>query len=268
MRTNPRPTLEAMKVYYPEHYGPYLSTAADLSSRARGYVRETDTAIPDVRPGRLLEIGAASGNFLVTMQRRGWDVAGIEVDLASAERAATRTGARVICGDIGSVSLEHSQFDLICGWMVFEHVHDPVRGFQRCLDWLKPGGWLAFSVPDCGSWQFRTFKGNWYATQVPTHLYHFTAPSLVRILARCGFESVRIRWQRTLIDVPLSLALAAEDVGGTRVGGWARVAANSLPVRIAARALGCVAGPLRLTGRLTVWAKKPTDRRSDARSGA
>jgi len=191
------------------------------------------------------------------MQRLGWSVAGIEVDPASAARSAARTGSPVICGDLGSVSLEKSQFDLICGWMVFEHLHDPMLGFQRCLDWLKPGGWLAFSVPDCGSWQFRTFKGNWYATQVPTHLYHFTAPSLARILERCGFESIQIRWQRTLIDVPLSLALAIEERGGTKVGGWAKVGANSLPVRIAARALGYLAGPLRLTGRLTVWAKKP-----------
>src|SRR5947207_1994127 len=54
MRTNPRPTLEAMKAYYPDHYGPYLSTASDSTGRARGYARKTDTAIPNIGPGQLL----------------------------------------------------------------------------------------------------------------------------------------------------------------------------------------------------------------------
>lgn len=261
MRTNPRPTLRSIKAYYPSHYGPYVQTATDPAGRVKAFLRKMadplDTTIPMMNPGRLLEIGAASGNYLVRMQRLGWDVAGIEMDAASAVRTANRTDASILHEDVGSVSLAPSQFDLICGWMVFEHLHDPVRAFQRCLDWLKPGGWLAFSVPDCGNWQFRTFRSNWYALQVPTHLYHFTAPLLAEILSRSGFQQVSVRWQRSLVDVSNSLALALESLCGTTIGGWARAAVDSLPVRTFAHALGYLAAPLRLTGRLTVWAQKP-----------
>jgi 2-polyprenyl-3-methyl-5-hydroxy-6-metoxy-1,4-benzoquinol methylase len=261
MRTNPRPTRRSIRRFYPEDYGPYLQTAVENSSRIQSMLRRTcdplDTAIPAVPKGRLLEIGSASGNFLLQMQRQGWDVTGIEVDETSAQRAADRTHARVLRGDAGMTTLEHAQFDLICAWMVFEHLHDPMAAFERCFGWLKPGGWLAFSVPDCGNWQFRTFQANWFALQVPTHLYHFTAPILRSILERLGYDRITIQWQRTLIDVAISLALVVENTFGANVGTNTRQIANSLAARAISRALGIVAAPLQMTGRLTVWAQKP-----------
>src|SRR5262249_3790857 len=84
MRTNPRPTRRSIRLFYPEDYGPYVETAREHSSRMRSVLREIcdplDTAIPTVTTGRLLEIGAASGNYMVQMQRQGWEVTGIEVD--------------------------------------------------------------------------------------------------------------------------------------------------------------------------------------------
>src|SRR5215469_12295261 len=153
VRTNPRPTPGAIGAYYPESYGPYLATAVDGDPPVKRALRRLfdplDMAIPPVRPGRLLEIGAASGSYLVQMQRRGWTVTGIELDRVSAERAAKRTGARVLQQPLATVDFDdRERFDLICAWMVVEHLHDPVAGLKRCYQWLKPGGWLAFSVPN------------------------------------------------------------------------------------------------------------------------
>jgi 2-polyprenyl-3-methyl-5-hydroxy-6-metoxy-1,4-benzoquinol methylase len=263
MRTNPRPTARTIGAFYPEQYGPYVETAREVAPGLRTLLRRVsdplDLAIPAVPSGRLLEIGAASGNYLLRMQRAGWAVTGIEMDAASATRAAQRTGARVLQRDLASVVFdEREPFDLICAWMVFEHLHDPVLGFRRCLEWLKPGGWLAFSVPDCGNWQFRTFKTNWMALEVPRHLYHFSAPVLQEVVQSCGYQSVAIQWQRTLFDVSMSLAFALEASAGPRVGAYARRAADSLPIRALARAGGILAAPFRWTARLTVWAQKPT----------
>jgi SAM-dependent methyltransferase len=262
MRTNPRPTPRSIGAFYPDAYGPYVETAKEatpgLKTLLRRFSDPLDTAIPAVSKGRLLEIGAASGSYLLQMQRLGWAVTGIELDAASAKRAAQRTGARVLQQDLASVTFdEREPFDLICAWMVFEHLHDPVIGFRRCLEWLKPGGWLAFSVPDCGNWQFRTFKTNWMALDVPRHLYHFSPPVLEEIVRHCGYQPLTIQWQRTLFDVSMSLALAVEATAGARVGTYARRAAESLPIRALARGSGILAAPFHWTGRLTVWAQKP-----------
>jgi SAM-dependent methyltransferase len=249
-----------MGLYYPDDYGPYVTTAVEVGGWRRALrtvVDPLDVAIPPIPPGRLLEIGTASGNFLVEMQRRGWDVTGVEVDPVSAARAAARTNSRVVCGDLLGVSFDQHAFDLVCAWMTLEHLGNPAAALDKWYSWLEPGGWLAFSVPDCGSWQFRFFREDWFALQLPTHLFHFTAPVLRTLLSRCGFVHTEVRWQRTLIDVAISAAYVAESRLGARVGGQARALAGTVPIRALSRVLGIAAAPFGLTGRLTVWARKP-----------
>ena len=260
MRTTPRPSRGSISLYYPASYAPYLQTTVAPVSSSRLLGRRLfdplDVATPAVRPGRLLELGSASGSYLASMKALGWDVTGVEPDRASAARASAAIGRPVLCAGVEDVEFDPRTYDLICAWMTFEHLHDPVEAFRRCHTWLKSGGWLAFSVPDCGSWQFRTFRGQWFALQLPTHLHHFTTATLSTILGSCGYVNVQVRWQRTLSDVALSLAYAIE---------WAwpwlatrpRRLAESLPARALSRAAGVAAAPLRLTGRLTVWAQTP-----------
>jgi SAM-dependent methyltransferase len=262
MRTDPRPTASAMGSYYPDDYGPYRATDRDRDGWVRRAIRAIadplDVTTPPLQPGRLLEIGTASGAYALAMRRRGWSVTGIELDPASARRAAARTGSRILCGDVLTMVLEADHYDLVCAWMALEHVRDPVAALRQCHRWLRPGGWLAFSVPDCGSWQFRVFRDAWFATQLPTHLFHFTEPVLRSLLGRTGYQDIEVRWQRTLFDVIMSAAYLLEDRCGRNVGRGARAAAHSLLGRSAARALGIAAAPLRLTGRITVWARKPS----------
>ena len=260
MRTDPRPSRRSIALYYPADYSPYLqTTVAPLSSSrllGRRLFDPLDVATPPVRPGTLLELGSASGSFLAAMKGLGWEVTGVEPDSASAARATAATGARVLCSGVEDVEFAPRSYDLICAWMTFEHLHDPVAAFRRCHGWLRQGGWLAFSVPDCGSWQFSLFRGQWFALQLPTHLHHFTSETLSTILRSCDYVNLQIFWQRTLSDVALSLAYVTESVL-PQIGDRARRLAESLPARALSRAAGVAAAPLRLTGRLTVWAQTP-----------
>jgi SAM-dependent methyltransferase len=259
LRTNPRPTVGSIGQYYPAEYEPYLETASERPVWRQALSRlvdPVDTSIPTLAPGDLLEIGAAAGNFLVRMQRLGWRVTGVEFDPMVAAMSAARTKAFVHVGDLMSAAFSPESFDLVCGWMVFEHLHDPVLAMTRCLEWLRPGGWLCFSVPDAGSWQFRAFGDAWFALQLPTHLYHFDKVTLAALLKRCGYANVSLRWQRTWFDVAMSFAYKLEDVCGFSPGSVQRLA-RCTASRGLARALGAVAGPLRLTGRLTIWAQRP-----------
>ena len=259
MRTNPRPTFATIGLYYPQDYEPYIETASEDRHRRRHavsrIVSSLDTAIPLLAPGRLLEIGSASGNYLVAMQRAGWHVTGVEFDPTAAATAARTTGADVRVGGVLDTDFPPASFDLVCGWMVFEHLHDPVSAFARVFEWLTPGGWLAFSVPDAGNWQLRTFGDAWFALQLPTHLYHFTKTTIRRVLSSRGYEAISIRSQRTLFDVAMSCAYRVEDAGLVAPGTGQRIA-RSTPSRALVRAGGILGGPLGLSGRMTVWARR------------
>jgi SAM-dependent methyltransferase len=260
MRTDPRPSRRSIWLYYPGDYSPYLQTTVAPVSSSRLLGRRLfdplDVATPPLRPGTLLELGSASGSYLAAMKASGWNVIGVEPDRASAARASAAIGAPVLCAGVEDVEFDPQSYDLICAWMTFEHLHDPVETFRRCHTWLKSGGWLAFSVPDCGSWQFRTFRGQWFALQLPTHLHHFTADTLTCILDGCGYRNVQVKWQRTLSDVPLSLAYAVEWTWPWTAPRLRRLA-GSWAARALSRAAGVMAAPLHLTGRLTVWAQTP-----------
>ena len=158
MRTDPRPSRRSIPLYYPADYSPYLqTTVAPISSSrllGRRLFDPLDVVTPPLRPGTLLELGSASGSYLAAMKALGWNVTGVEPDRASAGRASAAIGAPVLCAGVEDVEFDPQSYDLICAWMTFEHLHDPVETFRRCHTWLKSGGWLAFSVPDCGSWQF------------------------------------------------------------------------------------------------------------------
>ena len=82
LRTDPRPTPATIGFYYPADYGPYLGTVVSGPAEGGGWKarlvamgkRLFDTkvhAIPDRAPGRMLELGCASGSYLHTMAARG-----------------------------------------------------------------------------------------------------------------------------------------------------------------------------------------------------
>lgn len=258
MRTNPRPTPEAMSARYPAEYAPHRG-AARRDPGARTWTRRLfafrTRSVPPLPRGRMLEIGCATGAFLDEMADRGWAVEGIEFseDAASAARAR---GHCVHAGALETAPDPPAAYDLVTGWMVLEHLHEPVLCLRRLRDWTRPGGWLAISVPNCGSWERRAFGEDWYALHLPNHLFHYTPRSLAQVLERGGWRIERVLHQRTLANLAGSLGLALERRG--RAPRLARALVhfprNPGVWNHLLYPLAWLLGWLGQTGRMTVWA--------------
>lgn len=263
MRTNPRPTLQAICFYYPEDYGPYRGTHFPNDRTNEGLwkltakkIFDTDSRkIPPVKPGRLLEIGCASGAFLARMAARGWRVEGIEYSSRFAENA--RAQGYVVRTDLlEHISAPAGPFDLVVGWQVLEHLHNPVFALEKLHDWTKPGGWLALSVPDASAWEFSVFAAKWYGLDLPRHLFHFTPGTLRAMLAKAGWKTERIFWQHNPNNLLHSLRYCCLD------RGWVSGAAYLLDVvqgrrqRVLRSILSLLVGSLRASGRMTAWATR------------
>lgn len=265
MRTNPRPTPAAMAAYYPESYGPYEATRVETGagshrSRWRTAIRQMfdfrSHALPPLHPGNLLEIGCASGGFLHEMAGKGWRVHGIEFSPDSAGRAR-RLGFDVYTGTVEDAPAPEEPFDLLAGWMVLEHLHEPVAALRKLRSWARPDARLALSTPNAASLDFRLFGDAWYALQLPTHLFHFTPTSLERVLAAAGWRMERVLHQRVLTNLVASTGLRMQDARPLRRPGvWLTEAMRSTrwghfalyPLAAALAAAGH-------TGRMTVWAR-------------
>jgi SAM-dependent methyltransferase len=82
--------------------------------------------------------------------------------------------------------------------MVLEHLHQPKLALEKLRHSLRPDGWLAISVPNAASLESRFFKENWYALDLPRHLFHFTPATVRTLLSASGWEIRRILHQRLL----------------------------------------------------------------------
>lgn len=265
MRTNPRPTLDTIGHYYPEQYGPHQGTRVTNRHGAdsawalwikKVFQFHTNT-FPDLIPGRLLEIGCASGAFLHKMALTGWKVEGLEFSETAASSARS-LGYPVFSGPLERAPEPSYSYDMIAGWMVLEHLHDPVAALQKLHSWTHKDGWLAVSVPNADSLEFRIFKDRWYALQVPTHLFHYTADTLRKVLQEGGWKTVKVFHQRTLNNLIASSGYWLQDHG---IWNWLARSLADYPgkVKYSAYFIYPLALALSLfgqTGRVTVWAKR------------
>jgi len=213
MHTSPRPSRAAMPRYYPdeyqphgEHFAPSVNQDGFIRRLLRRLLDPKEVVIPmPNRPRRVLEVGCGSGRTLVALAEKGWDVHGLEPSAAAVATLRAHRSLPVTVGTIEDVNLPGESFDLIVATMVVEHLHDPVGDLTKLRSWLRPGGYLSGSVPNCESWEFRVFGADWFALQVPTHLMHFTPRTLTLLLENSGFRRVQIHQQRNVNNLMMHL---------------------------------------------------------------
>jgi SAM-dependent methyltransferase len=264
MRTNPRPTPATIGVYYPDNYGPYASTVPAPAHAPRGkplwhrmlrnLLGLEVRRMPTMRPGRLLEIGCASGSFLQQMRSAGWSVEGIEFSDAAAAQARS-AGLRVQTATVESAAPPGEPVDVIAAWMVLEHLHDPTGALRRIREWVRADGWLVASIPDADTLARRVFGERAYDLHLPNHLYHFTPSTIDALLRRSGWRLQRVRWQKNCNNLLWSLEYWATETRHPRLARavrWARAAPGAGKLRVA---LAWLLGVTRQSGRIEIWAR-------------
>ena len=165
-------------------------------------------------------------------------------------------GYHVHTGTLETAPKPDEPFDLIVGWMVLEHLHDPIECLKKLREWAKPGAWLALSVPNAGSLEFCLFKEKWYALQLPTHLHHFTPQTLEKVLQASGWILAKVHHQRSLSNLIGSTGYVLRDKGYVKLGqkfiAFPERAGRWTYVLYPLAWLFSVFGQ---TGRMTVWAR-------------
>jgi len=196
-----------------------------------------------VRPGRILDVGCASGLFLHRALKSGWDITGVEPSEALYSEARIRLGGK---GQLECTTLEEAGlqtgFDAVTLWDVLEHVPDP-RGFLRlCRGLLKHGGYLFLNVPDLDSLEARVLGRRW-PLLLPEHLNYFNGDSLRACGERVGFVPVRLGRRRAIFSVKYVAYRAAQH----------QILGSSLLQRAAESFLGRIMIPVSLGEALAVW---------------
>jgi SAM-dependent methyltransferase len=145
------------------------------------------------QPARLLDIGCASGLFVEVAARAGWQVTGLEASNWAVNQAQRRAPqATFVTGMLEDVSFPAASFEVITLWDVMEHVRSPRETLLRIREWLTPGGWLFFNLPDAASRPARWMGKHWVLL-LREHLWYFSPSTFTRLAEQCDLELVYTR---------------------------------------------------------------------------
>ncbi len=124
------------------------------------------------------------------MRERGWSVEGVEVS-ANAKSIDDFPVHRMEFSDI---PIDEPTFDAVTAWAVLEHVHDPMRYFEKAAQILKPGGRLIFLVTNFNSLSSRAL----FREDPPRHLYFFNEETVRAYFQACGLTPLEFNFNRDI----------------------------------------------------------------------
>ena len=200
LKTHPQPTLDKLGSYYEfEDYISHTDGKRTLFEKMyhfikRKAIRDKVKLINSYQPvkGRILDIGAGTGDFLLECKNQNWEILGIE---PNDKAKGIAVGKGIKFGDTIE-KLESNSFDVITMWHVLEHVPDVEHQVAELKRLLKPSGTIIIAVPNFKSYDAKYYKEFWAAYDVPRHLWHFSKTAIEKLFDKqnMNLEDIKPMW--------------------------------------------------------------------------
>ena len=195
--TSPQPSPENLGKYYEStDYISHTDSKRSLFEKAYHFVKgialknklnlvNNCSAIK----GNLLDIGAGTGDFLLTAKQNGWNTIGVEPS-EKAKGIAINKGIKF---SDSTQELESHSFDVITMWHDLEHVPNLEIQIRELKRLVKPNGTIIIAVPNYKSYDANYYGKFWAAFDVPIHFWHFSKTAIQLI-----FEKENIKLEKVL----------------------------------------------------------------------
>ena len=195
--SNPPEEIACGKYYQSENYISHSDTKTGLISKVYHWVRNVMLGrkyhlLQSLDANRnLLDVGSGTGYFPDFMQKKGYNVIGIEVDDTARNYSISKFGLNVLSPNQLKNKELKSTFGFITLWHVLEHLYNPDEYMSLFSELLDANGYLIIAVPNHQSHDAKTYKDFWAAYDVPRHLWHFSPKSLEVFAERNGFKLIK-----------------------------------------------------------------------------
>ncbi len=176
--------VQAERDYYGDRYYSY---APYSESQIERWARD---AVKCKEPGKILDVGCGSGEWLYRKQLEGHEVWGLEVD-ERAVAAGRNHGLRVTSS---ADSLPGGYFDMIRLSHVIEHTDEPLEMMKSLAGKLRVGGQIEILAPNIESVKFAKLMPISKLVDVPRHRCFFSADTLELLLTKSGLRVDSIDW--------------------------------------------------------------------------
>lgn len=186
--TFPKPNENELHKYYEsEEYISHTDGRGSLFELVYQFIKgfalkKKVNLINDLHPnkGKLLDIGAGTGDFLALAKTKGWETTGIE----PSQKAKTIALKKGVTFASSTEVIEKGSFDVITMWHVLEHVPDVEKQIKELKRLLKPDGTIIIAVPNFRSFDAKYYRRFWAAFDVPRHLWHFSKKAIKQLFLK------------------------------------------------------------------------------------
>jgi len=244
---SPRPSKAAYEdLYKYENYffkhsddRTYVDVVADRIPHFIGRIKKIESLMEINSKLKILDIGAATGEFVLEAKKAGHTVMGIEISNGAREKAKTIYDIDLVNSQIED--LIESRFDVIHMNHVLEHLLEPDKSLKLLHEILNPGGLLVIEVPqqfDNNLDRLRELFGSRKKTRFGIyslhHTYFFSPVNVSILLEQNHFSIEHIStansnrtplWPPRLKNYFLRIFLGASDIinnGGNIIEVYAR----------------------------------------------
>jgi ubiquinone/menaquinone biosynthesis C-methylase UbiE len=195
LKTVPFPSLDELASYYEsDDYISHTDSKRSLFEKVYHIVKKRAIfnklkLVEKYASGKLLDIGAGTGDFLCEAKLRSWHILGIEPNPKAKEIAQVKG---VHFCDI-TENIEDCSIDAITMWHVLEHVPDIEKQIKELNRILKPNGTIFIAVPNFKSYDANFYKEYWAAYDVPRHLWHFSKTAISNLFLQSNLELKEVK---------------------------------------------------------------------------
>jgi len=135
---------------------------------------------------KLLDVGAGTADFLLTLKNEGWQVDGVEPN----QKARARATAKGCILQKSLTGIDGQKFEIITLWHVLEHLPDLKNQISQLSALLQNDGTLVVAVPNFKSHDAIYYGAYWAAYDVPRHIWHFSKNAIKMIFDEHDFEVI------------------------------------------------------------------------------
>lgn len=168
-------------------YNDYTLEKEMLIKRGEYYADKMNSFM---KPGRMLDVGAAAGFILKGFENKGWNGVGIEPNTNMAEYGKKELGVSIKNGTIETVELE-GKFDLVVLIQVIAHMYDLKKSLQQISQSIKLNAHVLIETWNKDSLTAKLFGKQWHEYSPPGTLNFFSKRSLNQLMVSHGFSLVK-----------------------------------------------------------------------------
>ena len=144
-----------------------------------------------VKQGKLFDLGAGWGHFMLAAKELGYDVYGVEISEEPYKYCVNDLKLPVDHIDFFKLD-DAKKFDVITMWDVLEHINKADVFLKKCHNLTVDNGYLILQVPQIDSYFAKKQKDKWNMMGLD-HVNYFSKKTIQQILANNGYELVAIK---------------------------------------------------------------------------